>query len=85
MFNSNISIRTREKKMKTYLVSYGQGNISISKVIDAYSEKDAINIFIETYDQYDITSNEVDVLECEEVKSMVKETFEKIKELKNQR
>jgi hypothetical protein len=31
--------------MKTYIVSYGQGNISISKVIDAYSEKDAINIF----------------------------------------
>jgi hypothetical protein len=71
--------------MKTYLVSYGQGNISISKVIDAYSEKDAINIFIEMYDQYDITSNELDVLECEEIKSMVKETFEKIKELKNQR
>jgi hypothetical protein len=71
--------------MKTYLVSYGQGNISISKVIDAYSEKDAINIFIETYDQYDITTNELDVLECEEVKSMVKETFEKIKGLKNQR
>ncbi len=70
--------------MKTYLVSYGQGNISISKVIDAYSEKDAINIFIEMYDQYDITSNEIDVLECEEVNVMVKETFEKIKELKNQ-
>jgi hypothetical protein len=80
-----IIIRTREKTMKTYLVSYGQGNVSISKVIDAYSEKDAINIFIEMYDQYDIASNELDVLECEEVKSMVKETFEKIKELKNQR
>ena len=69
--------------MKTYLVSYGQGNVSISKVIDAYSEKDAINIFIEMYDEYDIASNELDVLECEEVNIMVNETFKKINELKN--
>lgn len=69
--------------MKTYLISYGNGNISISKIIKADSEKNAIDDFIETYDQYDISSTDVDVLECEEFNKSVYEAWKKIKELKN--
>jgi hypothetical protein len=67
--------------MKTYLVSYAQGNIAITKVIDANSEKSAIRDFIKFYDQYDIASNEVDVMECEEFNMNVETAFNKLKEM----
>jgi hypothetical protein len=69
--------------MKTYLISYGNGNISISKIIKADSEKNATEFFLEMYDQYDISSTDVDVLECEEFNQSVVEAWKKIKELKN--
>jgi hypothetical protein len=67
--------------MKTYLVSYAQGNIAITKVIQANSEKIAISNFIQMYDQYDITSNEVDVMECEEFNVNVETVFNKLKQI----
>ena len=67
--------------MKTYLVSYSQGEILITKIIKAKSEKNAIEIFIEAYDQYDITNNEVEIIECEEFNANIEKVFKKIKEM----
>ena len=58
-------------------------NDSISKIIKADSEKNATEFFLEMYDQYDISSTDVDVLECEEFNQSVVEAWKKIKELKN--
>jgi hypothetical protein len=70
--------------MKTYLISYGNGNISISKIIKSDSKKNAIEGFLEIYDQYDISRTDIDVLECEEFNQSVYEVWKKIKELKNE-
>jgi hypothetical protein len=67
--------------MKTYLVSYAQGNIAITKVINTVSKKDAIKNFIQMYDQYDITSNEIDVMECDEFNVNVETVFNKLKQI----
>ena len=66
--------------MKTFIVSYGNGEVLITKVINAKSKTTAIKMFIEHYDQYDISKNEVDILEGEEFNENVEAVWQKIKE-----
>ena len=52
--------------MKTFIINYGHGNISVAKAIKAKNKSLAIKNFIDYYDQFDITKNEVDIFEFEQ-------------------
>lgn len=69
--------------MKTFIINYGHGNISVAKAIKAKNKTSAIKNFIDYYDQFDITKNEVDIFEFEQLDVSVETIFNKLKEMQD--
>ena len=61
-----------------YILVYKNGDISITKVIEADSKEQAIDIFLEAYEDYDITRNEIDVMVHDDVKKFVNNFWETV-------
>lgn len=59
-----------------FIIIHKAGNVSISKIIEAPSKDEAIDIFIKDYDAYDITKNDIDVFFHDDIKNLVKYFFE---------
>ena len=72
------TIILREEKTMCYILVYKNGDISITKVIEADSKEQAIDIFLEAYEDYDITRNEIDVMVHDDVKKFVNNFWETV-------
>lgn len=59
-----------------YILIYRNGDLSITKVIEADSKDTALDIFLKTYEDYDVTRNEVDVLIHDDMKTLVNNFWE---------
>lgn len=54
-----------------YILIYKNGDLSITKIIEASSKDEALDIFLKDYQDYDITRNEVDIVIHNDVKELV--------------
>ena len=54
-----------------YILIYKNGDLSITKIIEASSKDEALDIFLKDYQDYDITKNEVDIVVHNDVKELV--------------
>jgi hypothetical protein len=54
-----------------YILIYKNGDLSITKIIEASSKDEALDIFLKDYQDYDITRNEVDIVVHNDVKELV--------------
>lgn len=54
-----------------YILIYKNGDLSITKIIEASSKDEALDIFLKDYQDYDITRNEVDIVVHNDLKELV--------------
>lgn len=61
-----------------YILIYRNGDLSITKIIEADSQDKALDLFLKMYEDYDIAKNEVDIMVHNDVKDLVNNFWEAI-------
>ena len=61
-----------------YILVYRNGDLSITKIIEADSQDKALDLFLKMYEDYDIAKNEVDIMVHNDVKNLVNDFLEVI-------
>ena len=59
-----------------YILIYKNGDLSITKIIEASSKDEALDIFLKDYQDYDMTRNEVDIMVHNDLKELVANFWE---------
>ena len=61
-----------------YILIYRNGDLSITKIIEADSQDKALDLILKMYEDYDIIKNEVDIMVHNDVKDLVNNFWEAI-------
>ena len=61
-----------------YILIYRNGDLSITKIIEADSQDKALDLFLKMYEDYDIAKNEVDIMIHDDMKNLVSDFWNKV-------
>lgn len=61
-----------------YILIYRNGDLSVTKIIEADSQDKALDLFLKMYEDYDIAKNEVDIMVHNDVKDLINNFWEAI-------